>query len=167
MIGENSICSHLRFGDFSIFSVSAKTEGSDDYWSLWLSGRASASGSGGRGFESRPCHTKGVKMVPVATFLGAQHYKASTGFHSPNKHRTTIIATLKKVQQKLSPIIINVCIYRRTVWKTGNYAKYVILLKYRNYYYYADAKYLNVTIFLGHRKFENCCTFRLLLNKFT
>ena len=52
--------------------------------SLWLSGRVSASGSGHRGFESRPCHTKGVKMVPVATFLGAQHYKASTGFHSPN-----------------------------------------------------------------------------------
>ena len=29
--------------------------------SLWLSGRASVSGSGGRGFESRPRHTKGVK----------------------------------------------------------------------------------------------------------
>ena len=29
--------------------------------SLWLSGRASASESGGRGFESRPRHTKGVK----------------------------------------------------------------------------------------------------------
>ena len=29
--------------------------------SRWLSGRASASGSGGRGFESRPRHTKGVK----------------------------------------------------------------------------------------------------------
>ena len=29
--------------------------------SPWLSGRASASGSGGRGFESRPRHTKGVK----------------------------------------------------------------------------------------------------------
>ena len=30
----------------------------------------------------------------------------------------------------------NVCIHRRTVWKTGSYAKYVILLKYRDYYYY-------------------------------
>ena len=33
-------------------------------------------------------------MVPVATLLGAQHYKASTGFYSPNKtlqnyHRNT------------------------------------------------------------------------------
>ena len=76
---------------------------------------------------------KALKMVPVATLLGAQHYKASTGFSS-NKHRTTI--TNKKSEKKLSPIIINVCIHRRTVWKTGNYAKYVILLKYRDYYYY-------------------------------
>ena len=29
--------------------------------------------AGGRGFESRPRYTKGIKMVPVATFLGAQH----------------------------------------------------------------------------------------------
>ena len=28
---------------------------------------------------------KALKMVPVATLLGAQHYKASTGFSSPNK----------------------------------------------------------------------------------
>ena len=42
-------------------------------------GRASASGAGGRGFDPGPRHTKGVKMVPVATLLGAQHYKASTG----------------------------------------------------------------------------------------
>ena len=68
---------------------------------MWLSGRASTSGSGGRGFESRPRHTKGVKMVPVATLLGAQHYKASTGFSSPNKHRTAIIATLTKSPKKV------------------------------------------------------------------
>ena len=37
---------------------------------------------------------KALKMVPVATLLGAQHNKASTGFSSPNKHRTIIIATL-------------------------------------------------------------------------
>ena len=37
---------------------------------------------------------KVLKMVPVATLLGAQHYKASTGFSSPNKYRTTNIATL-------------------------------------------------------------------------
>ena len=80
---------------------------------------------------------KALKMVTVATLLGAQHYKASTGFSSPNKYRTTHIATLtniKKVRKSL--IIINVCIHLRTVWKTGNYAKYVILLKYRDYYYY-------------------------------
>ena len=66
---------------------------------------------------------KALKMVPVATLLGAQHYKASNGFSSPNKHRTTIIATLTKVRKKqLSPIIISVCIHRRTVWETGNYA---------------------------------------------
>ena len=29
--------------------------------------------------------SKALKMVPVATLLGAQHYKASTGFSSPNK----------------------------------------------------------------------------------
>ena len=29
-IGEESICSHLRFSGFSFFSVSAKTEGSDE-----------------------------------------------------------------------------------------------------------------------------------------
>ena len=47
-------------------------------------GRVSASGAGGRVFESRPRHTKGVKMVPRAILLGAQHYKASTG--SPLTH---------------------------------------------------------------------------------
>ena len=80
---------------------------------------------------------KVLKMVPVATWLGAQYYKASTGFSSPNKCHTTNIATLtqKKVRKK-SPIIINVCIHWRTVWKTGNHAKYVILLKHRDYYYY-------------------------------
>ena len=49
---------------------------------LGSSGRASAPGSGSRGFDTRPRNTKGVKMVPVATLLGAQHYKASTGFSS-------------------------------------------------------------------------------------
>ena len=48
------------------------------------SGRASVSGLGGRWVDTWPRHTKGVKMVSVATLLGAQHYKASTGFFSPN-----------------------------------------------------------------------------------
>ena len=39
---------------------------------------------------------KALKIVPVATLLGAKHYKASTGFSSPNKYRTTYIASLTK-----------------------------------------------------------------------
>ena len=39
---------------------------------------------------------KALKMVPVATLLGAQYYKVSTGFSSPHKYRTTNNATLKK-----------------------------------------------------------------------
>ena len=42
---------------------------------------------------------KALKMVPVATLLGAQHYKASTGFSSPNKYRTTNIATLTNIKK--------------------------------------------------------------------
>ena len=57
---------------------------------------------------------KAFKMVPVATLLGAKHYKASTGFSSPNKYRTTNIETLTKRSPKKSPTIINVCIHRRT-----------------------------------------------------
>ena len=37
---------------------------------------------------------KAIKMVPVATLHGAQHYKASTGFSSLNKYRTINIASL-------------------------------------------------------------------------
>ena len=79
---------------------------------------------------------KALKMVPVATLLGAQHYKTSIGFSSPNKYRTTNIATLTQKSPKKSLIITNVCIHRRTVWKIGSHAKYVILLRYRDYYYY-------------------------------
>ena len=39
---------------------------------------------------------KALKMVSVATLLGAQYYKASTGFSSSSKYRTTNIATLTK-----------------------------------------------------------------------
>ena len=53
------------------------------------------------------------------------------------KYRTTNFATDAKINKsENSPILINVCIHRRTVWKTCSYAKYVILLKYRNDYYY-------------------------------
>ena len=43
---------------------------------------------------------KALKMVPVATLLGAQHYKASTGFSSPHKYRTTNIATLTHTKKR-------------------------------------------------------------------
>ena len=37
--------------------------------------------------DSWPRHTKDViKMVPVATLFGTQHYKASTGFSSLTNH---------------------------------------------------------------------------------
>ena len=45
---------------------------------------------------------KALKMVPVATLLGAQHYKASTGF----SHSLLIQLTLhskKKKKKKLTP----------------------------------------------------------------
>ena len=58
-----------------------------------------------------------LKMVPVATLLGSQHYEASTGISS-HKHHTTKIAHLTK-----SLIIINVFIHWRTVWKTGIHPK--------------------------------------------
>ena len=54
------------------------------------SGRASAScavGQDGCRINTWPRHTKDViKMVSVATLLGAQHYKASTGFSSLTNH---------------------------------------------------------------------------------
>ena len=47
--------------------------------------RASASEAAGHVFDPGPGHTKDFKKkVPVATLLGSQHYKASTGF-SQNK----------------------------------------------------------------------------------
>ena len=51
---------------------------------------------------------KVLKMVPVAALLGAQHYKASTGFSSPNKHRTT--STNKKSEKKVESDN-NQCLY--------------------------------------------------------
>ena len=97
---------------------------------------------------------KALKMVPVATLLGAQHYKASTGFSSPNKQSHNYLRNTCKNKQvrKKSPIIINVCIHMRTVWKTGSYAKYVILLKYRDYYYYYY--YIVIFVIIRWRKKE-------------
>ena len=39
-------------------------------------------GGGGRGFDPGSGHTKDLKMIPVATVLGAQHY---------NKNKTEIL----------------------------------------------------------------------------
>ena len=50
---------------------------------------------------------KALKMVPVATLLGAQHYKASTDFSSPNNYRTTNIATLTNIKKSDN----NQCLY--------------------------------------------------------
>ena len=72
------------------------------YRSRWLNGQASASGTGGRAIP------KALKMVLVATLLGAQHYKVSTGFSSPNKYRTINIATLTKVKKESDN---NQCLY--------------------------------------------------------
>ena len=49
-------------------------------------------------------------MVPVTTLLGAQHYKAITGFYFPNKYRTTIIAALTKSPKKVN-FDNNQCLY--------------------------------------------------------
>ena len=88
------------------------------------------------GVDTWPRHTKDViKMVPVATLLGAQHYKTSTGFSSLTNH-ASLTSHNEQKKKKKSLIIINVCIDRWTEWKTGIRAKFVILLKYRNYYYY-------------------------------
>ena len=57
---------------------------------------------------------KALKMVPVATLLGAQYYKASSGFSSPNKQRTTIIATLAKNPKK-NKSDNNQCLYSSEV----------------------------------------------------
>ena len=82
------------------------------------SGRASAScavGQDGCRIDTWPRHTKDViKMVPVATLLGAQHYKASTGFSSLTNHASLASHNEQKKKKKKSLIIINVCIDRRT-----------------------------------------------------
>ena len=72
---------------------------------------------------------KVLKMVPVATL-------ASTGLSSPNKYCTINFETLTKMKKvrKKSDDNQCLCIHRRTVWKIGSHAKYVILLKYRDYY---------------------------------
>ena len=50
-------------------------------------------------------------MVPVATLLGAQYYKASTGFSSPNKNCTTNIATLTKNKKSGKKSDNSQCLY--------------------------------------------------------
>ena len=50
---------------------------------------------------------KALKMVPMATLFGAQHYKASIGFSSSNKYHNNI-ATLTKSLKKSDN---NQCLY--------------------------------------------------------
>ena len=50
---------------------------------------------------------KALKMVPMATLLSAQHYKASIGFSSPNKYHNNI-GTLTKSLKKSDN---NQCLY--------------------------------------------------------
>ena len=68
------------------------------------SGRASAScavGQDGCRIDTWPRHTKDViKMVPVATLLGAQHYKASTGFSSLTNHASLASHNEQKKKKK-------------------------------------------------------------------
>ena len=54
---------------------------------------------------------KALKMVPVATLLGAQYCKAITGFSSPNKYYTTNIATLTKKQKSKKKSDNSQCLY--------------------------------------------------------
>ena len=80
--------------------------------------RASTAGVGGRGFDPGAGGGGGerhkVKIVPVATLLGSQHSKASTGFSSPkNICNITYITCVAKIgkkvcQNKKGPIILNV-----------------------------------------------------------
>ena len=77
---------------------------------------------------------KALTMVPVATLLGAQHYKASTDFSSPNNYCTTNFASLTNIKSPEKCLIIfNVCIHLRTVWKIGGHSSLNIDC---NYYYY-------------------------------
>ena len=63
--------------------------------------------------RSNPGHAipKALKIVPVATLLGAQHYKASTGIFFPNTHRTTSYATLAKLNKPEKKSDNNQCLY--------------------------------------------------------
>ena len=54
---------------------------------------------------------KALKMVPMATLFGAQHYKASTGFSSPHTYRTTNFATLAKIKTSPKKSDNNQCLY--------------------------------------------------------
>ena len=83
---------NTKFGTFTIsaFSLPSLHTSHTSNRRDSSSGRASAScavGQDGCRIDTWPRHTKDViKMVPVATLLGAQHYKASTGFSSLTNH---------------------------------------------------------------------------------
>ena len=100
--------------------------------SRWLNGRASALGAGSRGFESIPKALKWYQWLP--RFVLSIIRQALTSLLLTNIAQLTSQHLQKVKKSEKSLIIINVCIHRRTVWKIGSHAKYVILLKYRDYY---------------------------------
>ena len=55
-------------------------------------------------------------MVPGATLLGAQHYKACTGFSSPKQYRTTNFATLTKIKKSPKKSDNNQCLYHKRTY---------------------------------------------------
>ena len=70
------------------------------------------------------CHTKKIKMVPVATICLALGVFQQA------------MASLQNETHSTSKSDNSVCIYQRIVWKTDIQAQYDILPKHGNYYYY-------------------------------
>ena len=62
---------------------------------------------------------KALLIVPVATLLGAEYYKASTGFSYPIKYHTANIASLTKSPQENN----NHCLFIR-----GSYGRLAVRL---------------------------------------
>ena len=77
--------------------------------------RASALEAGGHGFDTgEPRHEKMFKkMVPVATLLGAQHYKASTAWlvFSAKKKVINMITSISmiRIQYMYVMVMVGVC----------------------------------------------------------
>ena len=120
----------------------------------WLSGRAPTSGAVGRWFEPWWRHTKGSKngtsgyLAWCSAFLGLsfpnKYRKITTQNLPPPPPPPLPPASIKKSEK--SPILINVCIHRRAVWKvmlnTLFSLKIEIIIISSNYYIKRDATYI-------------------------